>query len=59
MAGVKLFYVLSWYSDGGRPELKFFTGDEAVVAASYAAQEASNGKKVEVGFAQPDDRDAV
>ncbi len=39
-------YILSWFSDGGEPTLKFFPTYRAVDAAIHAAQMAKDGETV-------------
>lgn len=43
-------YVLTWYPDGsGEPSVAFFDGSDGIEAATFAADQAHEGKRVKVG----------
>jgi hypothetical protein len=51
MADGSAIYVLAWYSDGGKPELRFLGALRALDAIRYAAEKASAGCSIECGEA--------
>lgn len=46
----EVIYVLSWYTDGsGKPQVRFFDAENAVIAVRHAAEMSKDGMNIECG----------